>query len=215
MRKDARTAIQARIEELGDELVAPDGSTGMQGLSRLLKKNPAYIQQFISGKQKTLPLDIKVRIARILRMSIEDLDVNAHDLQQLRLYRIEPGAFEEDAEPYDPPNSVLAANKSIGYVKMTSDVLSRHPLRITVGDVLAFDMSQQAVDNVRSEQIVLVQLYDKEDTLKARTVVREFIRPRMLITNREEANEAFSIDDARLPFEARIKGVFTGWLQRA
>jgi hypothetical protein len=212
MRRDARKAIQARLAELGDELMAPDGSTGMEGLSRLLKKNPAYIQQYVSGKQKSLPLDVKVRIARILRMSIEDLEVNSHELQQLKLYRIEPGAFEEDAEPYDPPQPILH-RQNISYVKITSNALERHPLHIVPGDVLAFDISQAALEALRPEQIVLVQLYDKADMLKATTVVREFLRPDLLATNRRTANELFSMSDDALPFEARIKGVFTGWRQ--
>lgn len=202
MKTDARKAIQDRLAEIDET---------MEWLSERLGRNKAYIQQFMSGKQQRLPLDVKLRVAGILQMAIEELDVSGHELQQLRLYRIEPDAFEEDAEPYQPARgSVLSAQPAIGYVKMTSNVLERHPLRIAIGDILAFDMSQQAVDNVRSEQIVLLQLYDKGDMLKARTAVREYVRPGLLVTNRETANEVFSLNDQALPFEPRIKGVFKG-----
>lgn len=207
--KDVRETIRNRLKGIGETA---------RSVSLKISKGPGYLHDFLEGRQKDLRLDILIPLARELRMDVKDL-ATPHQLQQLRVYRIDPSAFEEDAEPYELPHgSLLVAQPAICYVKMTSNVLELHPLRIAIGDILAFNLGQQAVDGIDLEDpskfpIVLGQLYDKADRLKAKTVVRQYLRPGLLITNRSTANEIFRIFDDALPFEVRIKGVFAGFFR--
>lgn len=194
---DARETIIRRLREK---------NRSMKWLSAQLGRNPAYIQQFVErGSPKDLSLEMKVKIAEILDLSLQDLGAEGYDVRP----RPKVEGLNEDATPYEPPaTSLLARHPTIGYYRVTSDVLSNHPLRIQPGDIVAFDLSPEAVANVKTEQIVIAQLYDKEDLLKARTVVREYVRPGLLVTNRETDNEVITIGDPGAPFEAHIKGVF-------
>lgn len=194
---DARETIIRRLKEK---------NRSMKWLSTQLGRNPAYIQQFVErGSPKDLSLEMKVRISELLDITLQELGEEGYDIRP----RPKIEGLDEDARPYEPPpSSLLTRHPAIGYYQMTSDVLSRHPLRIQSGDILAFDLSPEAVENVRTEQIVIAQLYDKEELLKARTVVREYVRPGLLVTNRETDNEVITIGDPGAPFEAHIKGVF-------
>jgi hypothetical protein len=205
--KDVRETIRKRLREIGETERSVSLKIGMNG---------GYLNDFLKGKQKELRLPIIIPLARELRMDVKDL-ATQHQLQQLRVYQIDPGSFEEDAEPYEPASgSLLVKKPAIGYVRMTSNVLEQHPLRISIGDILGFDMSPQAVENIDRDDpakfpIVLAQLYDRADPMKATTVVRQYLRPGLLLTNRESGNEVFSLQDKNLPFEPRIKGVFVGF----
>lgn len=182
----------------------------MSWLSQRLGKNHAYIQQYVDrGSPRELDLEMKIKIAEALAMPLHELGVTEYDIRQRSNSSDPKGVLEEDATAYvPPPGSILTAHPTIGYMKMTSNVLESHPLRIVAGDVLAFNMSPAAVESVRSEQIVLLQLYDKSDMLKARTAIREYIRPGLCVTNRTTDNEIFALGDPGLPFEPVIKGVF-------
>ena len=192
---NARETISRRLDEL---------DRSMKWLSEELGRNPAYIQQFIERHSpKDLRLEMKLRIAELLDLELAELGVADYDVRQ------RPSGLNEDAEPYTPPPaSLLTRQPSIGYFRVSSDALARHPLRIQKGDILAFDMSPDAVADVRTEQIVVAQLYDKKELLEARTVVREYVRPGLLITNRDSDNEIITLGDENAPYEAHIKGVF-------
>lgn len=194
---DARESITRRLKET---------NRSMKWLSAKLGRNPAYIQQFVErGSPRDLSLEMKVKIAEILDMTLQDLGAEGYDV------RPRP-AFDDlhgDATPYDPPaSSLLARHPGVGYYRITSDVLARHPLRIQPGDIVAFDLSPEAVDNLRTEQIVLAEICGQENPEKSRIVVREYVRPGLLVTNRESENEVLTLGDPSAPYEVRIRGVF-------
>jgi hypothetical protein len=180
----------------------------MRWLSLKLGQNPAYIHQFLErGTPRDLDLQDVIECARLLNVPLQnfgitDVDLRAKDNQPR-------SAFEEDAVEFDLPNgSILTTSENISYVRMTSDALTSHPLRIEHGDVLAFDLSKAAVENIKSEAVVLLRCYPHDPNIAVGvTLVREFIRPSLITTNRPANNLVFSIDDPALPFETHIRGV--------
>lgn len=200
-----RDAIRERI----DELEISDSE-----VSRQLGKHRGYIHEFLSGKQATLPFDIKRKLVEVLAMPPHILGVSNATPDSLAIHAA--GGLHEDAEPYNvPTGSILTSDPAIGYFRMRTDCLANHPLRIQPGDVLAFSMTQRAIEAVTSEQIVLLQCYDRRELLQARTLVREFMRPSLVMTNRESDNEIFNLDDRSLDFEPHIKGVLVNVVRGA
>lgn len=198
---DVRQAIRSKLNETGKS---------MEWLSLKLGKNPSYIQQFLErGSPRDLSLELKIKTTELLDMPLANLGVTDLQVQRLNGITAPPTGMAEDAVPYAlPPGSILSPSETISYYQMKSNVLENHPLRIVVGDIIAFDMSPAALEQLKSEQVVIAQCYHPDpQVLLARTIVREFVRPGILMTNRTTNNEAFAIDDASLPFEAAIKGV--------
>lgn len=191
---EIRRRIIARMEETG---------TNPSRLSAQLGKNRAYMHQFLKGDQKELPYEMKLKIAEILHMELEELGV-----RPIAAQRPERGALEEDAVPYVPPqNHWLARSTHIGFFRMKSTALDQHPERIMPGHLLAFDLNKTNAADIPSGSIVVVQLYDKRDLTKSHgTVIRQFVAPNKLITNSSEHNEIISLDDSSLPYEPVIKG---------
>lgn len=191
---EIRRRIIERMEEQG---------SNPSRLSAQLGKNRAYMHQFLKGDQKELPYEMKLKIAEILHMELEDLGVKPVAARQPTR-----GAFEEDAEPYVPPRDHwLAHSPQIGYFRMRSTALDQHPERIKPGDLLAFDLSSTKLAAIPSGRIVVVQLYDKRDLTRSHgTIIRQFIAPNKLITNSSDGNEIISLDDPSLAYEPVVKG---------
>lgn len=187
-------------------------------LSLQLGQNHAYIQQFLErGTPDELDLQDVVAIARLLNMPLRRFGVDEVDLKPNGVASTAPVGLAEDAAEYHPPaGSILLTGDNISYYRMTSDALETHPLRIVAGDIIAFDLSAAAVEQVKSEAVVLLRCYDPDpNVLAAKTIVREFIRPSLVTTNRARANEAFSLDDPALPFEPNIVGVLRNVVRSA
>jgi hypothetical protein len=185
-----------------------------RALSLKIGKGEGYIHDFLQGRAKNLPLDMKVAIAGVLDMPASKLAANAHEQQVLSRYDgISLQVFQEDAEPYTPPpGSIIKPQPNIMLLRLKTNVLELHPRGFKIGQVLGFNISRAAIDSITTldpeRAIVVCQIYDKADLLKAETVIRQYIRPGLLVTNRRTGNEAYSLDDPALPFEPRIKGVF-------
>lgn len=181
----------------------------MSWLSLQLGRNHAYIQQYIErGSPRDLKHEHKLQIAKLLGMNLAELGFSEADIRQLRGRSSEAEAGD-DVEPYLPPRgSLLVTLPSVKYKRVISNVLERHPLRISRGDILAFDMSPASALSLRSEQIVLVEISERGKGSDVRTLIREFVRPGLLVTNRETENEAISITDKSLIWDVRIVGVF-------
>ena len=113
-----------------------------------------------------------------------------------------------EAARYSPADvassSKALAAKGLAYYRVTSDSVEQ--TGIAAGDVVLIDMSEAAVDAVKTGDIVIAELQDLDSrSSKARTVVRQFIAPNLLTTNRRANNIVVSmINEA---FEARIRGV--------
>lgn len=181
----------------------------MRWLSQQLGHNPSYIQQFLErGSPTELDLRDILESARLLDMPIQqfgvsDVAVRPNGTAPQR------GGMAEDAVEFAPQfGSILAPQENVSFYRMTSNALENHPLRIVEGDVLAFDMSKAAVESLKSEQVVILRCYHPDtEKLAGSTMVREYIRPGLITTNRMRNNEVFAIDDPSLPFEAVIRGV--------
>lgn len=191
---EIRKRILSRMEELG---------SNPSRLSAQLGKNRAYMHQYLKGDQKDLPYEMKVKVAEILEMELEELGVKPITAQ-----RPAKSAFEKDAEPYVPPRDHwLGRSPHIGFFRMKSTALDQHPERIKPGDLLAFDLNLSNPAAIPSGRIVVVQLYDKRDLTRSYgTIIRQFIAPNKLITNSSDGNEIISLDDTSLPYEPVIKG---------
>jgi transcriptional regulator with XRE-family HTH domain len=116
--------------------------------------------------------------------------------------------FREEATAYRPPEMehLLAQLDMAGKVFMTITSDSVLNLGIKPGDVRLFDASQTATDAVRTGDVVIAQLYHPEpNVLEAVSVVRQFIAPGLLVTNRPGPNMAFEMVNPN--FEAAIKMV--------
>jgi hypothetical protein len=190
-----------RIREKIREGIERTGASEYR-LSLQLGKNEAYINQFLAGKQKTLPYEVRAKLAELLAMSPEEFDVGPTSAPPRQM------GVEEDAEPYTPAaGSYLSASPSIGFFRMRSRALDQHPERIMPGHLLAFDINKVNVAQIPSDTVVVAQRMDRRELLKSHgTVVRIFIAPNKLITNSSEANEIVSLDDESLPYVVVIRG---------
>jgi len=180
-------------------------------LSNALEMNDAYINQYLIGKQKRLPYEIRIKIAELLHMELKELGIAG----RARPVPRPQGGLWEDAEPYVPPaGGLLAVVPHIAYFRVTSNALDQHPERIVPGRLVAFDLNRVDPDSIPSGSIVVAQCYDRAELLVHRgTIIRQFIAPNKLITNSSEHNEMLSLDDDSQPFVITIKGTMRAVLQ--
>lgn len=192
---DTRKVIVSRLAQIGRD---------MKWLSQQLGQNETYISQFVRrGAPRDLSMEQKLKVADVLEIPDEMLGIEG--IVRAKKNSVVAGLSDE-AVPYTPSHGVVELHRA--KFRMMSNALENHPLRIMTGDILTFDMSKEAVNNVQSEQIVVAQLYGKSELLDGRTIIRQFVRPGLLITNRSTDNEIISLHDDRSPYEAHIKGVF-------
>lgn len=115
--------------------------------------------------------------------------------------------FRDEAAVYLSPTAehLLRPLRGRALAFMTVSTDSLLNLGIKPGDVKLFDLSPEAVNGVTTGDVVVAQLYDSKELLVAKTVIRQFIAPGLLTTNRPTTNVAFTLINAN--FEAVIKGV--------
>lgn len=100
-----------------------------------------------------------------------------------------PHGFNEDVSDYKPsPNDPLAAAQHADvYLKLVeNEVLDK--VGATKGCVLEINISRQAVKNVQPLDLVLVRYHPADDFMRAVSLVRQFVPPRLLITNSIASN---------------------------
>lgn len=120
------------------------------------------------------------------------------------------GQLSEEAEPYSWPDTdqaapiaiKRAARENIVTFLIKSGTLDNIDFR--PGDIVFVDIGQAAVDSLKPSQCVVAQHYSG---LSARTIVRQFIPPSMLITNsRTENGIGLNLETD----DVAIKGVIIG-----
>lgn len=153
------------------------------------------IDRLEKGLRK-LTVEWMQKLARALDVAPEDLIATAV-----------MAGLSEDAAPYtsgDPAVSPTAlAMRGLAHFVVKTNVVEL--AGIPAGTVVLLDMSPAAVEAVKTGDVVVAQVYDPDALDRATTVVRQFVAPALLVTNRRGANSAFSLDDAA--FDAAIKGV--------
>jgi transcriptional regulator with XRE-family HTH domain len=164
-------------------------------LAALVGTSQPQIHRLESGARK-LTVDWMRRIARSLDCSPADL-IAAPTLEE----------FADDAVSCIPESmthfSGALASKNLGMFMMASDALEQ--IGVPRNTTIMVDMSEEAIKNVQTGDVVIAELHDKSHQLKSTTVIRQYIAPGMLITNRRGANFAVNMSNAN--FEAHIKGV--------
>lgn len=115
--------------------------------------------------------------------------------------------FQEEAAPYvsQGESQIIRAIRRRNLEPWTIKSDSLEALGIRPGDMRLFDHGQEAVDSVRTGDVVIVQLYDRKDPMLATTVIRQFVAPGLIVTNRKGTNLAMTLDNPS--FEGVIKGV--------
>lgn len=179
----------------------------MAELSRKLQRNEAYVQQYLRGKQNSLPYEERLTIAGFLDMKPHLLGVAE---PQQRARQIGQG-LSEDAEAYVPPRGHYLSSAPAHYWMLTqkSGSLDQHSERIRKGDVLIFDLNKSNPAKIPALTIVAAQLCSRAElTESLGTATRLFVPPNKLITNSAEFNEIWSLEDDTLPFVPVIRGSF-------
>lgn len=167
-----------------------------------------YIVRIENG-ERGLSVKVARRIASALEKPVSDvLALNSGTKPA------EESTSPDEAEPYvanadDPVMHRLNARDSISPYVAKTDGLDA--LNIRKGDIVFVDVSQAAIDALRSQQCVIAQHYTGEMT--AVTVLRQYIAPSLLITNSKSANEpSLRLDDDG--DDVAIKGVIVGTYTR-
>lgn len=138
----------------------------------------------LEGNKRLLLVPLAERIAGVLGVTTAEvlgLDADT-DVKALQ-------GFSEDVSPYVPaPGDPLAAFASQSHHLRTveNDQLDR--VRIYRGDVLIIDISEARVKRVAPLDIVLVRFHPVEDFMKPLSLLRQFVPPRLLITNSSKGN---------------------------
>lgn len=101
-----------------------------------------------------------------------------------------PPALEDSGGPYKPPsNSPLAQlilDENQYFYQFGSDAVEEAGYKR--GDIAIMDCSPKIVTAVRSGDIVVARINGETELAQARTVERQFVAPRMLVTNRTRAS---------------------------
>lgn len=157
-------------------------------LGLLIGRSKSVISRLEDGTTK-LDLDIAQRIA-------EALDVSLADVVGITAGPRATQGLHEDATHYEAGDSdPLAALKGPNryLYRIETNVLEDAGLR--EGDIVVVDDSAAAVRDVRPLQSVLVSYAAPDDPERSLLLLRQFVPPRMLITNSaRETRPALHLD---------------------
>jgi len=199
------------------EYLAPLRAKGLslRELSRRLGRNDSYLQQYLSGKKspRRLAHEDKLALHALIGIPLEQLGLTAAAAGRNGAAAAPVGGAN-DVEPYESGRGgadVILPRTGRLY-RVLRDVLGRHPLGLKVGDVVVVVSDEESLHDLRSEQIVLVAV-DADETLPARLLLREFVRPALAITNRAGSNESLSLDGGAGAPTARVVGVVRSLLR--
>lgn len=163
-------------------------------LAELVDTTQPTIMRLERGQRK-LTVEWMQRLAKALKCRPEEL-----------LSSAVIAGLSEDATPYvSDDKSVSAkslASRGLAHFTVTSDAVEL--AGIGAGTVILIDMTPEAVAKVSTGDIVVAQAYGEELT-DAVTIVRQFVAPSLLVTNRSTGNVATSLIDP--DYDVAIKGV--------
>ncbi|KAB2918487.1 MAG: helix-turn-helix domain-containing protein [Hyphomicrobiaceae bacterium] len=165
-------------------------------LGEALLISKSQVSRLESGETR-LNLDMARKIAQALDVSL--FEVLGIDTPALR-----EDAADYEADPSEGLSRLLKPNQSL--IQIKTNVLSE--LGIFAGYVAVLDTSVEAIRKLKAMDPVVAQLYDKQERAKPTTLIRQFIPPRLLITNSRDENYPpinMEVEDAR------ITGVIVSW----
>ena len=167
----------------------------MEELGRRVGIGKSGVNKWEKGVNQ-IKMDKLQKLAEIFEVPIyEIIDVSGNTV----------GSFEEDAEPYVAENRNERIDLGNAEFLYTAKTIVLDQIGIVPGTTLVVNMGNDAMEHLQSEDIVLAQLYDG---MSAKTVLRQFIAPSLLITNSSSDNQpTINLRNE----DAVIKGVVTSW----
>lgn len=174
-----------------------------EALGELVQKTKHQISRIEKGETK-LDLSTARRIAKALDVTLaEVVGAEAEDAAPDA-----PTGFSDELIPYqhqhgDPLAGLQGGNRYLFTVD--TDVMSE--ARVYRGDVVVIDIGAERVAKVQALDLVQVRLHAKDDFMKPLTLLRQFVPPRLLITNAKAGNlPSINMEDE----DAHIVGVVVG-----
>jgi transcriptional regulator with XRE-family HTH domain len=144
------------------------------------------ISRLESGKTR-LDLDTARKLAGIFEVPLSEL-LDAEPIGTASVAGRAAGLAEELVPyipaPGDPMSAFLTPTRDL--FRIDSDSLDKIALRR--GDIVVVDYSQDAVTSVSPLAAVRVRLHPPDDFMRPVTLLRQFVPPRLLITNSSVAN---------------------------
>lgn len=161
----------------------------------------------IENSKRGLSIPVAKQFAAALEATVQDV-MGLDGLDRPRTPTMRDGGFSDEAVPYvasGRESFMLRKGLNVDPWEIKTDAVNN--VGIVPGDIVDVDISADTVEHVKPLKIVIAQIYDTEELTKARTVVRQFIPPSLLITNSAAGNAPIlDIDKG----EAYIKGVVVG-----
>lgn len=115
--------------------------------------------------------------------------------------------FQNDVEPFFPEAmQELAAPlkaRNLSYFRVKTEAVSL--AGAPAGSVRLVDLSDEAIAARKTGDLLIVKVSDGVDRKRTFRLIRQYVAPRILTTNRPGRNTSFALDEA--PFEVEIKGV--------
>ncbi|MDX2265405.1 MAG: helix-turn-helix transcriptional regulator [Hyphomicrobiales bacterium] len=173
--------------------IRKDRGVTLEKLAETTGLSVTYLSRVETGK-RGITLEGLEKVAQALSVSVNDI-IPAGVL-----------GMAEDAQPFLPPKGSPLARTLAGthqaLYRIKSDVLSE--LGIRAGELHVVDYSSEAIASVKAGDAVIVQLYDDKNLTAAKTIVRQFVPPKLLISNSRDYNTLPIHMDA---VDAHIRGV--------
>lgn len=174
-------------------------------LAEAIGRTKSVISRLEDGSTR-LDLEVAASIAKVLDTTLaEVLDIETADPGRV-------AGFAEDLSPFDPPASDWRAGlkRDTRYLHIVeTDVLDA--MGIGKGDVVVIDIGADAVRAIQALQVAQVRWHPEGDFMKPRTLLRQYVPPRLLITNSTTGNQRM-ID--LMADDAHIVGVVVDVLKR-
>ena len=162
-----------------------------EDLGTRISRTKWQISRLESGKTR-LDLDTARKLAGVFQVPLSEL-LGPEPAAKLTASGI-PAGLAEELVPYQPaPNDPMSAflTATCGLYRVDTDSLDKIALKR--GDIVVVDYSQDAVTSTPALAAVRVRLHPPIDFMQPVTLLRQFVPPRLLITNSSAVNQP-SID---------------------
>lgn len=172
----------------------------MKALGDRVNAEASTISKLEKGQMK-LTLEWIMRLATALSIPPSELlsGADGHPVTGLA----------ENAALFEPPTGhALQPIEHVAYLRILTDDLDQHPEGITRNSILAFDLNQVDLAQVKPGRVVLFGLFDKLELGKSHgRLIGQFLPPNKVCSNSSRANWIVNIDDPTLPYEPVLRGV--------